>query len=110
MTKGEAIEAIKDGHTIYSPEFAKQVCETLGVVFSPKELVKPYHSESHPLGVHMLEGHEGDEGVWSLSLSLYIATKLGVKDKATGFLGRGSQAREYARVIAEKLGIKNESH
>ena len=35
-----------------------------------------------------------------------IAEQLGVQDKAQRFLGRGSQAREYARVVTEALGVK----
>ena len=52
--------------------------------------------------------HGPEQGVWSLALSLHVAQCLGVADKAQGFLGRGSQAREYARLVAEKLGVRKE--
>ena len=99
----EALEAIGTGHAIYSPEYAEEVCVAFGVSF-PKSLVKRYENEPHPLGVTMYHGPA--DGVWSLILANHVAECLGVKDEAHGYIGRGSQAREYARVVAEKLAEK----
>ena len=104
LTLGEAIEAISTGHAIYSVAGAESICEAFGVT-CPKSLVKVFESDRHPLGVTMYHGP--DQGVWSLDLAKHVATCLGVKDKARGFLGRGRQAGEYARVVAEKLGINS---
>ena len=99
-TVQEALEILKDGHTIWSVDFAKEVCAVLGVAFD-KDLVQVYESDRHTMGITMLHGPE--QGVYSLHLSQHVADKLGVSDKARGFIGRGSQAREYAKVVAEKL-------
>ena len=98
----EALEAISTGHTIYSVDYAREVCEAFKVSF-PKSLVQVFESDRHPLGVTMYHGPE--DGVWSLALSRHVAECLQVFDKAHGYLGRGSQAREYARVVREKLGV-----
>lgn len=98
----EAIEAISTGHAIWAPEYAEEVCQTLRVSF-PKSLIQVYESDRHPLGVTMYYGPE--DGVWSLHLAQHVAQALKVAQNARGFLGRGSQAREYARVVSEKLGI-----
>lgn len=105
MELKEALAAISTGHTIWSVSYAEEVCNTFAVSF-PKSLIKVYENDRHPMGVHMLHGPE--QGVWSLALSLHVAQCLGVADKAQGFLGRGSQAREYARLVAEKLGVRKE--
>lgn len=97
-----AIEAISTGHAIYTPAFAREVCKRLGVRYRSKPLVRLYESDKHPLGVTMYDGKAAC-GVWSLELGRYIAEQLGVKAKAQQFLGRGSQAREYARVITANL-------
>lgn len=106
MERAEALEAISTGHTIWSVEYAEEVCTAFAVSF-PKSLVQVWESDRHPLGVTMRYGP--DQGVWSLPLAQHVAECLGVKDQARGFLGRGSQAREYARVVAEKLGVTGEA-
>lgn len=105
MDVKEALKAITTGHAIYSVDYAREVCETFKVSF-PKSLIQVFESDRHPLGVTMYHGPE--DGVWSLTLSAHVAQRLGVKDKAHGYIGRGSQAREYARIVAEKLGITKE--
>ena len=102
----EALEAIETGHAIWGVPYAKEACEAFGVSF-PKSLIQVYESERDPLGVTMYHGP--DQGVWSLDLARHVAECLGVKDKARGFLGRGSQAREYARLVADKLGVTKEA-
>ena len=103
MEKQEALEAISTGHVIWSVKHAEEVCQAFGVGFSTS-LVRVFESDRHPLGVTMYHGPE--DGVWSLTLAQHVAKRLGVYSQAQGFLGRGSQARECARVVAEKLGIE----
>lgn len=95
----EALEAISTGHAIWSVEYAERVCKHFGVSFL-KSLVKVYESDRLPLGVTMYYGP--DDGVWSLDLAWHVAMCLGVANKARRFFGRGTQARELARVIEEK--------
>lgn len=99
----EALNVISDGHTIWKVSYAKRVCEALGVPFDEK-LVKTFHSENDIMGNHMLPGYEGSKAVYSLDLSEYVALRLGVKNQAESKIGRGSQAREYARVVELELG------
>ena len=103
LSRKEALQSIETGHAIYAPSVAAEICEALGVSF-PKSLVQVYESDGHPLGVTMYRGPAA--GVWSLELSRHVAECLGVKEKARGFLGRGSQAREYARLVKEALGVR----
>ena len=102
MQIGEALNTLEDGHTIWNPEYAQRVCEALGIPFS-ESLVQKFYSENHWMGAHMKEGCEGAKGVYSLTLSQYAARKFRVDKQAAGFLGRGSQAREYARVVRQEL-------
>ena len=106
MQINEAINVISDGHTIWRIAYAKRVCKALGVPFNEAELVETFHSEADYKGAHMKEGCEGSLGVYSLTLSQYVAEQLGVAGQAIGYLGRGFQAREYARLVAEKLKVK----
>ena len=101
MTRDEALECLRDGHTIWTVESAKAICEAVGIEYDGTQLVKRFRSDPHPLGAQMRPGREGALGVWSLALGRYIAKRLGVADNAQSFLGRGTQAREYARVITE---------
>ncbi len=100
MDNRKAWDYINDGHTVWAVDTAREVCEAFGVSF-PKKLVKFFKNEAHPMGYH---GQETD-GVYSLELAAHVAQCLGVADQAQGFSGRGSQAREYARLVAEKLGL-----
>ncbi len=102
MQIGEALNVIEDGHTIWKPEYAQRVCESLGIPFSEK-LIETFHSENDIMGNHMKEGCEGSKGVYSLRLSEYAAFMFGVEKQAATFLGRGTQAREYARLVRQEL-------
>lgn len=103
MTKVEAIEALTDGHTIYSPEYANEVCKTLGV-----KGLRPRKFYSDPKGTAkgLTMKKEGSEGVYSLHLSEWVADQFGVADKVGDFYGRGSQARAYASEVAKVLKVK----
>ena len=103
----EAVGVLSDGHTILTPEYAEEVCQAVGVPFERKALVQRWHSDSPGTlkGLTMKPDREGSEGVYSLTLSGYVAEKLGVAHEAGTFIGRGYQASAYARAIARKLGI-----
>ena len=107
MEQKQALEYLEDGHAIWKPDAAREICEAVGVRYNPT-LEHPYTTEAHPMGVKMRPGQEGQKGVWGLTLAHYAATQLGVVDKARAFIGRGSQAREYARVIGEALAQRKE--
>lgn len=100
ISQTEALAAISTGHAIWSPEYAEEICSVFGVSW-PESLVQVYESDRHLLGVTMYHGPE--DGVWSLDLVRHIAECLGVAQNARGFTGRGSQAREYASLILDKL-------
>ena len=71
----EALQELSDGHTILSPEAAEEICETVGVPFNRQVLVRRWHSDPPGTvkGLTMAPGQEGSEGVYSLSLSGYVA-------------------------------------
>jgi len=96
MNRTEALEALTDGHTVWKSEFAEQVCAVLGVPWS-EELVETFNYE----GGKGYLGNDGDIGVYGLSLGYHIVKHLDLEYR--DFFGRGSQAREYSRVIREKL-------
>lgn len=100
VTLEQALESIKTGHIIYAPTYAEEVCDAFGVSF-PQSLVQWFESDRYPMGATMFYGPE--DGVWSLALARHVAQCFGVTSKAQGFIGRGSQAREYARLVAEYL-------
>ena len=109
MDRVKALKILSDGHSIWKVAYAKSVCEAIGIKFSDKLVEKFYtnHSAKNPkYWLDMNRGEEGTEGVYALTLSCYVATELGVVDKARGCLGRGFQARAYADVIEEELKAK----
>ncbi len=107
MTKNEALKVLSDGHTIITASYAKKVCKAVSVSFDER-LVQKYHSDTsgNPKGLTMAKGNEGVEGVYTLDLSRYVASKLGVLDKAANCLGRGFQAQAYADQIKKVLKNK----
>lgn len=99
----DAVSALSDGHGLMKPQYAFKVCKALEVPF-PKVLMHHGYSDwSDPKGMHMNEGNEGGLGIWSLQLSEYVAEKLGVKNKAGNYLGRGFQAQAYEREVRKLL-------
>lgn len=102
MQIGEALNVLENGHTIWTPKYAQRVCEALGIPFN-ESLVKPFYSDNDFKGLTMRVGMEGATGVYSLTLSEYCANQFKLANKATSFFGRGSQAREYARLVRQEL-------
>ena len=101
----EALNVLNDGHTIWKVAHAKRVCKALGIPFSD-ELVEKYYSGG---GLFIKPEAEGTEGVDGLALSEYVAEQFEVRRLAKLYLGQGSQAREYARLVREKLAKQGKS-
>lgn len=101
ISKKDAIDRLSDGHAIWSVQGAKTICEALGIEYNDK-LEEVFHNQPGVYkGAEIPPEKEGNKGIDDLRLAGYIASKLGISDKVGGFLGRGFQAREYARVIDE---------
>ena len=94
----EALNALNDGHTIWKIGYAKRVCKAFGIPFDTEELVWEFHRKDG----YFLE-EDGSLGVDGLNLSEYVARQLNVFDQAKSYLGCGTQAREYAKVVRNKL-------
>ena len=108
MERTEALEVIGNGHAIISPEGAEEVCKALGVPFDRAKLVQRWKSDASPSnykGLTMAKGYENSEGVYTLTLSYYVAGVLGLGEPGASMMGRGSQARLNAEAVANKLGF-----
>ena len=105
MDKSKALGCLQDGHSIWKPEFAQKICETLGIKWS-KSLVHKFKSD--PVGTFkgLIMKEENAEGVDSGHLAFYCASQLGVANKAGDYFGRGSQARAYAEEVKKALEEK----
>jgi len=99
MLISEALEALENGHSVYHQEIAEDICEAFGLRLDPVLVQHFVNEPNSPKGYH---GEDGD-GVYSLRLSQYVARQLGVYDQARQVLGRGTQAREYAKVVRAYL-------
>ena len=97
MQINEALNALEDGHTIWKVSYAKRVCEALGIPFS-EELIEEWFSGN---GTYIKE--EGSLGVDSLALSQYASEHFHLDTPPRSYIGKGSQAREYARLVREAL-------
>lgn len=95
----EALNVLNDGHTIWKVAHAKRVCKTLEIPFND-ELIEKYYSGN---GLFIKPEAEGTEGVDGLALSEYVAKQFKVDKLARVYIGQGSQAREYARLVRETL-------
>ena len=104
MDRKTALNIISDGHLIISPEKAQEVCLFFKVPFV-EYLVHKWKSDKPGTfkGLTMEPSFENADGVYTLNLSSYIADKLGVKEKAGVFYGRGSQAQAYAKEIEKVI-------
>jgi len=107
MTKQEAIEYVSEGHSMWTVEGAKEVVKAFGLEL-PEGLItkwkgqKDANPNNNPKGLWLNEDKPG-EGVGSIELSNWIVGKFHLKTRE--FFGRGSQARENARVLKEHLNI-----
>jgi len=105
-SREKALKALGVGHLIWSPHFAKKVCDTLGIEWNNKLVHRLQTDTSHEnpkYNTYINPDYENDLGVNSLALSRYCAQALGVEEKAPFMNGRGSQAEMYALVIRRKL-------
>ena len=102
----EALGVISDGHSVITAKRAKETCKALGVEYS-KKLEQKFYSDTtgDPKGLRMAPGQEGSIGVYTLTLSGFVASSLGVADKARSCIGRGFQAQAYATEV-EKVVLK----
>jgi len=100
MEKKEALRYLADGHTVWKPEIADEVCDAFGV-----QRIKPSRFRSDPpgtiKGLTMKEGEENSLGVDGLTLSHHVADELGLEYGS--YIGRGFQAQAIARAIAEYM-------
>ena len=107
VTKKEALDWLSDGHTEYSVEGAKKVCQAFGLEL-PESLIDHWTGQAdanptgHPKGLWLEEDTPG-EGVSSYRLSNWVTEQLGVK--AGNFYGRGTQARSNAEAVKGYLKL-----
>lgn len=109
LDQTEALETLASGHSIIAPEAAEEICRLAGVPFVRDELVQVWRSDPPGTfkGLTMAPGNENTDGVYTLSLSYYVAERLGLGQPGAWARGRGSQARANADAIAVKLGWKS---
>jgi hypothetical protein len=103
MNRNEAMAILGNGHSIWSVEAAKGVCENIGVPWS-EALVKKhysYQSEYSPK-YDLAMDTEGEETVSCYALTDYVMRQLDV-EPLHFFHGRGSQAQHNAKVIQQAL-------
>ena len=105
MTIREVLEYIAEGHSLWSVDLAKEICKTLNVPFKNRLIItwnsqKDANPTNDFKGLWLNEDKPG-QGVASDRLSSYVVNYLCLKPKS--FFGRGSQARENARVLKEYL-------
>ena len=106
MQINEALNALNNGHSIWKVGYARRICKALNIPFMERELVQRFCSDWTPenyKGLTMKEEHEGSLGVDSGDLSYYAARQFGIANRAESKLGRGSQARAYAKVVREAV-------
>lgn len=99
----DAIEVLSDGHGAISPSYAMAVYATLGLEFNKKLVYHGYSDVFNFKGLHMADGQEGILTVNTGDMSFDIAGKLGVRESAGSYSGRGFQARAYSEAIRKKL-------
>ncbi len=107
MEQAKALAALSEGHAMWNVEHAIEVCEALGVEFEGCPIEKwegqaDANPDNHPKGLWLDEDKPG-RGVNSLSLSAHVARQMYVMEGSRSFFGRGTQAREYAKLVREKL-------
>ena len=99
------MSALADGHTFWTIEFAKKLCDFFEVRWQDA-LVTHYkgqqdaNPDGHYKGMWLAEDKPTD-GVHALRLSYYIASELGVNTRKNPKTGRGFQAQWNARKVRE---------
>jgi len=112
MTRDEAIDCLSDGHTLWKVEFAKEVCEALGVEFSDK-LIRHYKNQkdanptNSPKGLWLADPDKAIDGVNSLNLSDYVTCKILKCDlpPSSQFIGRGFGAQANAGAVKDFFAL-----
>jgi len=104
MTLNEAVNALADGHSNWYPSYAQRICFVVGVPFSETLAEKQFMEyPPHFKGLACSPEDDGQEAVYSLRLSGWVAKQLGVYDKVGVYGGRGFQAQAYSAEIRKKL-------
>jgi len=107
MTIKQAIEYVAEGHSEYSVQEAKKICQAFKLKL-PNYLIDRWKNQKEanptndPKGLWLYADKPG-EGVSSFRLSMFIVASLGLKTDS--YFGRGSQARENAAVIKKHFNI-----
>lgn len=103
MDRDTAIAKLADGHTEWTVDCAKEICEAVGVPFDDS-LIDRWTGQAdanptgHFKGLFLNEDKPG-EGVNSLYLSKYVARQLGLKYEHK--MGRGFQAQVCAAAVSD---------
>jgi hypothetical protein len=103
MTREEAISCLADGHSLWTVETAKEICEAIDVPFDNK-LISHYEGQkdanphNDPKGL-WLHADKPLDGVNALYLSDYVTDYL--KLEVQSYIGRGFQAQANAEAIRQ---------
>ena len=88
-----------DGHTIYKPSVYTDHFDL------PDDLVQTYKSDTsnHKSTIYANDGSiiPELEGVYNLTFLEWLVGEVGLYDLTRDYMGRGSQAHEYVRVLRE---------
>ena len=105
ITKAQIRKAIEDevifgdGHTIYKASVYTDHFDL------PDDLVQTYKSDTsnHKSTIYANDGSiiPELEGVYNLTFLEWLVGELGLYDLTRDYMGRGSQAHEYVRVLRE---------
>ena len=96
----EHLDILSNGHSILKESYALKVCMDFNIPFLAEKLIR-----QHEGSTTRFDTWNGKiQGVWDLDLLAYIANHLGIKNVAA-YIGRGAQARAYARAIKEHLNL-----
>jgi hypothetical protein len=107
MTIKEAIEYLSEGHTEWTVEEAKKICQAFKFEL-PNGLIDHWKNQKEanptndPKGLFLAKDEAGT-GVSSFRLSNWITDKLNLKVEF--YYGRGSQARANGEAIAKHFSI-----
>ena len=103
ITKAQIRKAFEDdvffghGPTIYKPSVYTDHFDL------PDDLVQTYKSDTsnHKSTIYANDGSiiPELEGVYNLTFLEWLVGELGLYDQTRGYMGRGSQAQEYVRVL-----------